>query len=96
MENRIPGDIIRVVDPSRACLEGADLIKWNTPDTFGAPLTVLTGRTLRGERWETGEKFSFSTTPTDENARGKTQLLGNRTLLKPQGPQAPNLGNHSK
>jgi hypothetical protein len=101
MENRIPGDIIRV-DPSRECLEGRDLIEAMKkpiappPNTFGDAFTEVWGRTLRFEEWEIGNKNSFSNTPpeSDKEVRGKTQQLCNRTLFLTQGPQAPNLGHH--
>jgi hypothetical protein len=97
MENKIRGDV------SMGFIQNVDLIQAKTkesiappPNTFGDPFTVVTGRTLRFEPWEIGEKNPFSKTPpkSDKNVREKTQHLGNRFLVKPQGPQAPNLGHH--
>jgi len=97
MENKIRGDV------SMGFIQNVDLIQAKTAKSIASPLntlgdafTELTGRTLRFEPWEIGEKNPFSKNPpkSDINVREKTQLLGNRTLLKPQGPQAPNLGHH--
>jgi hypothetical protein len=97
MENKIRGDV------SMGFIQNVDMIQAKTkesiappPNTFGDAFTVVTGRTLRFEPWEVGEKNPFSTSlPNDDKeARAKTQHLGIRTLLKPPAPQAPNLGHH--
>ncbi len=95
MENRIHGDVSIRVDPSRECVYGAESIQAKTPNTFGDAFTVLTGTTLRFKPRDLGLK-NYSMTPpkSDKTVREKTQHLGNSTLLKPQGPQAPNLGHH--